>query len=64
MVKSLDKQMEHVTSELRGSLLFTDGRVKRVEGLVANTRDNGKTWMDYCRNIRNHFSELDKRKEQ
>ena len=56
--------MEHVTSELRGSLLFTDGRVKRVEGLVANTRDNGKTWMDYCRNIRNHFSELDKRKEQ
>ena len=27
MVKSVHEQMEHVTSELRGSLLFTDGRV-------------------------------------
>ena len=43
MVKSVHEQMEHVTSELRGSLLFTDGRVKRVEELVANTRDDGKT---------------------
>ena len=64
MVKSAHEQMEHVTSELRGSLLFTDGRVKRVEELVANTRDDGKTWVDYCRNMRNHFSELDKGKEQ
>ena len=43
MVKSAHEQMEHVTSELRGSLLFTDGQVKRVEELVANTRDDGKT---------------------
>ena len=56
--------MKHVTIEVRGSLLFTVGRVKRVEELVANTRDGGKTWMDYCQNIRNHFSELDKEKEQ
>ena len=48
---------------MRGSLLFPVGRVKRVEELVANTRDGGKTWMDYCRNIRNHFSELGKEKE-
>ena len=60
MVKSVHEQMEHVTSELRGSLLFTDTQVKRVEELVANTRDDVKTWMDYCRNIQNHFSELDK----
>ena len=58
MVKSVHEQMEHVTSELRGSLLFTDGRVKRVEELVANTRDDGKTWMNYCRDIRNHFTGL------
>ena len=64
MVKSVYEQMEHVTSELRGSLLSTDGRVKRVEELVANTRDDGKTWMDYCQNIQNHFSELEKEKEQ
>ena len=64
MVKSVHEQMEHVTSELRGSLLFPDGRVKRMEELVTNTRDDGKTWMDYCRNIRNHFSELEKEKEQ
>ena len=35
-----------------------------MEELVANTRDDGKTWVDYCRNMRNHFSELDKGKEQ
>ena len=64
MVRSVHELMEHVPSELRGSLLFTDARVKRVEELVANTTDDGKTWMDYCRNIRNHFSELDKKKEQ
>ena len=27
--------------------------------MVAKTRDNGKTWMNYCRDIRNHFTELD-----
>ena len=64
MVKSVHEQMEHVTSELRGSLLFTDGRVKRVEELVANTRDDGKTWMNYCRDIRNHFTGLDNEKEK
>ena len=56
--------MEHVTSELRGSLLFTDGRVKKVEELVANTRDDGKTWMNNCRDIRNHFTGLDNEKEK
>ena len=56
--------MEHVTSELRGSLLFTDGLVKRVEELVANTRDDGKTCMNYCRYIRKHFTGLDNEKEK
>ena len=64
MVKSVHEQMEHITSELRGSLLFTDGRVKRVEELVANTRDDGKTCMNYCRDIRNHFTGLDNEKEK
>ena len=64
LVKSFHEQMEYVTNELRGSLLFTDGWVKRVEELVANTRDDGKTWMSYCRDIRNHFTELDKEKEK
>ena len=64
MVKSVHEQMEHVTSELRGSLLFTDGRVKRVEELVANTKDDGKTWMNYCRHIRNHFMGLENEKEK
>ena len=35
-----------------------------MEELVANTRDDGKTWMSYCRDIRNHFTELDKEKEK
>ena len=56
MVKSVNEQMEHITSELRGSLLFTDGRLKSVEELVANIRDDGKTWMNYCWDIRNHFT--------
>ena len=64
MIKSVHEQMEHVTSELRGSLLFTDGRVKKVEELVANTREDGKTWMNYCRDIRNHFTGLDNDKEK
>ena len=64
MVKSVYEQMEHITSELRGSLLFTDGRVKKVEELVANTRDDGKTWMNNCRDIRNHFTGLDNEKEE
>ena len=64
MVKSVHEQMEHVTSELRGSLLFTDGWVKRVEELVANTREDGKTWMNYCRDIQNHFMGLDSEKEK
>ena len=64
MVKSIYEQMEHVASELRGSLLFADGRVKRVEELVANTRDDGKTWMNYFWDIRNHFTGLDNEKEK
>ena len=64
LVKSVHEQMEHGTSELRGSLLFTDGRVNRVEELVPNTRDDGKTWMNYCRDIRNHFPGLDNGKEK
>ena len=64
MVTSVHEQMEHVTSELRGSLLFTDGRVKKVEELVANTRDDGKTWMNNCRDIRNHFTGLDNEMEK
>ena len=64
MVKSVHEQMEHVTSELRGSHLCTDGRVKRVEELVANTRDDGKTWMNYCRDIRNHSTGLNNEKEK
>ena len=62
LVKSVHQQMEHGTSELRGSPLFTNGQVKRVEGLVANTRAAGKTWMNYCRDIKNHFMKLDKEK--
>ena len=64
MVKSVHEQMEHVTSEVRGSLIFTDGRVKRVEELVANARDDGKTWMNYYRDILNHFMGLDNEKEK
>ena len=63
MVKSVHEQMEYVTSELRGSLLFIDGRVKKVEELVANTREDSKPWMNYCRDIRNHFRGLDNDKE-
>ena len=50
--------------DVRGSLLFTDGRIKRVEDLVANTREDDKTWMNYCRDIRNHFTGLDNEKEK
>ena len=64
MVKSVHEQMEHVTSELRSSLLFTDGRVKKVEDMTKQTRDDGKTWMNYCRDLRIHFEGLDKDKEE
>ena len=64
MVKCVHEQMEDVTSELRGSLLFNDGRVKKLEELVSNTRDDGKTWMNYCWDIRNDFTGLDNEKEK
>ena len=64
MVKSVHEQMEYVTSELRCSLIFTDGRVKKVEELVANTPEDSKPWMNYCRDIRNHFTGLDTYKEK
>ena len=35
-----------------------------MKELVANTGDDDKTCTDYCWNIRNHFSEWDKGKEQ
>ena len=41
MVKSVHEQREHVTSELRGLLIFPDGRVMKVEELVANKREDG-----------------------
>ena len=62
--KSLNGQMEHVTSELRGSLVFNDEEFKRVEELVVNTRDDGQTWMHYCQDIRNHFTGVDNEREK
>ena len=64
MVNSIHEQMENVTGELRASLVYTDGRVKRVEELVFNIREDGRSWMDYSRDLRDHFARLDKDKDQ
>ena len=64
MVNSIHEQMENVTGELRASLVYTDGRVKRVEELVFRIREDGRSWMDYSRDLRDHFARLDKDKDQ
>ena len=63
MVNSIHEQMENVTGELRASLVYTDGRVKRVEELVFRIREDGRSWMDYSRDLRDHFARLDKDKD-